>query len=40
MISLEDLMVAATALAGGLPLSTRDPDDLRGLEGLVEVVTV
>lgn len=35
-----DLMVAATALAGGLPLYTRDPDDLRGLEGLVEVVTV
>lgn len=35
-----DLMVAATALAGGLPLYTRDADDLRGLEGLVEVVTV
>lgn len=35
-----DLMVAATALAGGLPLYTRDPDDLRGLEGLVEIVTV
>lgn len=33
-----DLMVAATALAYGLPLYTRDPDDLRGLEGLVEVV--
>ncbi len=24
-----DLMVAATALASGLPLNTRDPDDLR-----------
>ena len=35
-----DLMVAATALAGGLPLYTRDPDDLRGLEDLVEIVTV
>lgn len=35
-----DLMVAATALAGGLPLYTRDPDDLRGLDGLVEVVTI
>lgn len=35
-----DLMVAATALAGGLPLYTRDPDDLRGLEGLVEIVTI
>jgi predicted nucleic acid-binding protein len=33
-----DLMVAATALAAGLPLYTLDPDDLRGLEGLVEVV--
>lgn len=35
-----DLMVAATALAGDLPLYTRDPDDLRGLDGLVEVVTI
>ena len=35
-----DLMVAATALAGGLPLYTRDPQDLRGLEGLVEVVVL
>ena len=35
-----DLMVAATALAYGLPLYTRDPDDLRGLEGLVEVVAL
>ena len=33
-----DLMVAATALAAGLPLYTCDPDDLRGLEDLVEVV--
>jgi predicted nucleic acid-binding protein len=33
-----DLMVAATALAAGLPLYTRDPDDLRGLEELVEIV--
>jgi predicted nucleic acid-binding protein len=33
-----DLMVAATALASGLPLYTRDPDDLRGLEDLVEIV--
>lgn len=35
-----DLMVAATALAGGLPLYTRDPDDLRGLDSLVEIVTI
>ena len=33
-----DLMVAATALAHDLPLYTKDPDDLRGLEGLVEIV--
>jgi predicted nucleic acid-binding protein len=33
-----DLMVAATALAYGLPLYTRDPVDLRGLEDLVEIV--
>jgi predicted nucleic acid-binding protein len=35
-----DLMVAATALAAGLPLYTRDAADLQGLEGLVEVVVV
>lgn len=43
-----DLMVAATALATGLPLytldSALDPDDVRGdvrgLEGLVDVVTL
>lgn len=33
-----DRMVVATALASGLPLYTRDPDDLRGLEDLVEIV--
>jgi predicted nucleic acid-binding protein len=35
-----DLMVAATALATGLPLYTRDPDDLRGLDALVDIVAV
>ena len=35
-----DLMVAAVACASGLPVVTRNPDDLEGLEGLVEVIPV
>ena len=35
-----DLLIAATAVAAGLPLFTRNPDDLAGLEGIVEVVAV
>ena len=35
-----DLLIAATALAGGLPLYTRTPGDVRELEGLLEVVAV
>jgi predicted nucleic acid-binding protein len=35
-----DLLIAATALAAGLPLYTRNPDDFGDLEGLVEVVAV
>jgi predicted nucleic acid-binding protein len=35
-----DLMIAATALAHGLPLYTRNPKDLRGLEQLIEIVDI
>ena len=35
-----DLMIAAIAASNDLPLLTRNPDDFRGLEGLVEIVTV
>lgn len=35
-----DLMIAATALAHGLPLYTYNPKDLRGLEDLIEIVDV
>ena len=35
-----DLLIAATALASGLPLYTRNPGDFRGVDGLVEIVAV
>ena len=35
-----DLLIAATAHAHDAALYTRNPDDFRGLDGLVEVVTV
>jgi predicted nucleic acid-binding protein len=35
-----DLMIAATALAAGLPLYTTDPDDFAGLEQLLTIVPV
>lgn len=35
-----DLQIAAIALANGLPLYTRNPDDFRGLDDLVTVVAV
>lgn len=35
-----DLLVAATALAADLPLYTRNPDDFRGVDSLVEIVAV
>ena len=35
-----DLLIAATACSAGLPLYTRNPDDFRSLNGLIEVVPV
>jgi toxin FitB len=35
-----DLFIAATALAAGLPLYTRNPDDFRGLSDVLEIVQV
>ncbi|MGQ0434149.1 MAG: type II toxin-antitoxin system VapC family toxin [Microthrixaceae bacterium] len=35
-----DLLIAATACAAGLPLYTRNPDDFRGILGLVDVMDV
>jgi predicted nucleic acid-binding protein len=35
-----DLLIAATALAEGLPLYTRNPGDFGGLEDLIEVKAV
>ena len=35
-----DLLIAATALAAGMPLYTRNADDFQGLEQILEVVAV
>jgi predicted nucleic acid-binding protein len=35
-----DLMIAATALAAGLPLYTSNPKDFQAVSGLIDIVTV
>ena len=37
---LADLLIAATAAANDLPIYTRNPDDFRGMEGIVQLVGV
>ena len=35
-----DLLIAATAVAAGLPLYTRNPDDFAGLSGVLRILVV
>jgi predicted nucleic acid-binding protein len=37
---IADLMIAATAIAQGLPLYTTNPDDFAGLENLTPIIVV
>ncbi len=37
---LADLLIASVAAANGLPLYTRNPNDLKALEDLVEIVAL
>ena len=37
---MADLLIAATALAAGMPLYTRNADDFVGLEQIIDVVAV
>jgi predicted nucleic acid-binding protein len=35
-----DLLIVATAVAHGMPLYTRNGDDFRFLDGLVDIITI
>src|SRR5215207_8721332 len=35
-----DLLIAATAASTGLPLYTRNPDDFRGIDDLIEIIAI
>lgn len=35
-----DLLIAATALAAGIPLYTRNVEDFSGLESIIEIIAV
>ncbi|MCT1451487.1 MULTISPECIES: type II toxin-antitoxin system VapC family toxin [unclassified Corynebacterium] len=37
---IADLLIASSAIAENLPLFTRNPDDFKGLEELVQIVVV